>query len=101
MKKLSGILFILLASAVGGRLLLAERPPAGPLTAQRGAEVATDQPEYVPGTTAGIIGSDFLPNETVRLQVLHADGTPSSGVDHQPWSVLANSHGDFISEWHV
>jgi hypothetical protein len=101
MKKLTGTLLILLASAVGGRMVLAERSPAETPAAARGPAVATDQPNYIPGTTAGIIGSYFFPNEMVKLQVLHADGTPSTGANHEPWSVQANSQGDFLTEWQV
>src|SRR5258705_12313962 len=67
----------------------------------RQAEVVTDKGDYAPGTTAYIAASDFLPKETVVLQVLHADGTPDTGEDHEPWSVQANSHGDLVTEWHV
>ncbi|HYT60933.1 MAG TPA: HYR domain-containing protein, partial [Haliangiales bacterium] len=61
----------------------------------------TDRADYPPGSAAYIIGDGFLPKETVRLQVLHADGTPSTGDDHEPWSVQANAQGEFASAWHV
>src|SRR4051812_32704641 len=47
------------------------------------AMVATDKPDYFFGETAQIEGSEFAPNETVQLQVVHADGTPGSNADPQ------------------
>ncbi len=63
--------------------------------------VGTDQADYPPGATAYISGKDFQAGETVWLQVLHADGTPNSGDEHEPWAVLAGSDGAFQSTWHV
>lgn len=70
-------------------------------SAPSGPSIATDQADYLPGTTAIITGSGFRPGETVTLQVLHADGTPSSGEDHAPWTVLADANGNVQSTWHV
>ncbi len=91
----------LLPVVVASGLALCQPVLAGPQPPSHYPEVATDQPDYPPGSTAGIIGSDFLPRETIQLQVLHADGTPSTGTDHQPWQVRADAHGDFLTTWHV
>jgi hypothetical protein len=65
------------------------------------AVVTTDQPDYAPGTTAIISGSGFTAGESVVLQVLHGDGTPDEGEDHQPWAVEADASGSFTTTWHV
>jgi len=65
------------------------------------AEVTTDQTDYAPGTTALISGSGFSAGESVVLQVLHSDGTPGDGEDHEPWSVQADAAGAFVTSWHV
>ncbi len=63
--------------------------------------LTSDQTDYAPGTTAVLTGSGFVPGESVTLQVLHADGTPSTGSDHYPWTVAANNSGSFVTAWHV
>jgi uncharacterized delta-60 repeat protein len=65
------------------------------------ATVFTDKSDYLPGSTAWISGEGFEPAETVVLQVLHADGRPSDGADHEPWPVAADANGSFQSTWHV
>jgi VCBS repeat-containing protein len=80
------------------RLMADDAPPVVPVPL---ASVATDQPDYAPGTTAGISGRAFQPGENVIVQVVHADGTPSSGDDHQPWTVVADGLGNFFTTWHV
>ena len=67
----------------------------------RAAEVTTDQSDYAPGSTANITGTGFAAGETIRLQVLHADGTPATGDDHQPWNVVADASGGLATTWHV
>src|SRR5207248_1144765 len=60
------------------------------------ATVTTDQTDYLPGATAYITGSGFSPGETVKCQVLHADGTfdnTTSGA-HAPWYVTDGGAGD-------
>ena len=74
MKKISAAILILLASAAGEHLL-AERGVQGGQPRARTPEVATDQTEYDPGSTAAIAGGGFFPGELVLLQVLHADGS--------------------------
>jgi uncharacterized repeat protein (TIGR03803 family) len=71
-------------------------PPARPATAVR-----VDKADYAPGTTAHITGAGFASGETVVLQVRHADGTPDTGEDHEPWSVTADTAGRFQSTWNV
>ena len=73
----------------------------GPSAGLLAAEVTTDQLDYSPGATAIISGSGFGSGETVVLQVLHADGTESTGADHDPWSVAADVEGAFTTSWHV
>jgi uncharacterized repeat protein (TIGR03803 family) len=74
-------------------------PPPRPLPA--GTGVRTAQSDYPPGATAQIHGWGFQAGETVINQVLHADGTPSSGAEHQPWAVSAGADGTFQTTWHV
>lgn len=61
----------------------------------------TDKADYAPGESAVFAGGGFLAGETVVLQVLHANGTPATGDDHQPWSVTADGAGNFQTVWHV
>ena len=79
--------------------VLASLPPPPPLPT--GTRVVTDQADYAPGATAHIRGQEFQAGETVSLQVLHADGTPATGADHEPWSVTADLLGGFQTTWHV
>ena len=65
------------------------------------ASLASDKPDYAPGETAVLTGAGFEPYETVTMQVLHADGTPSTGEDHEPWDVQADDVGGFVTTWHV
>ena len=70
---------LMFGSLTAFSLLLSQQVPArGPIT-PRSPEVVTDQSDYAPGSTAYIIGTGFLPKETVNLQVLHADGTLNTG----------------------
>jgi hypothetical protein len=78
------------SSAAQGRRLKARLPT-----------LTSDQPDYAPGTTAVLTGSGFVPGENVTLQVVHADGTPSTGSDHNPWTVATNDSGSFVTTWHV
>src|SRR5579859_5418996 len=101
MKHLTLTVLLWLSGIAGSPLLLAERSPGGPPERSVIAELATDRTDYEPGSTAAIVGSEFLPHEMVALQVVHADGTASEGDGHQPWSVQANGNGDFLAQWHV
>ena len=69
-----------------------------PITSQT---LVTDSFDYQPGSTATITGGGFLPGETVTLQVGHQGALATTGQDHQPWTVTANSSGGFITTWHV
>lgn len=49
------------------------------------ATVWTDQLNYVPGTMALVSGTGFQPGETVKVQVLHTDGTANGDAREAPW----------------
>src|SRR5438477_959191 len=59
------------------------------------AKITTDQDDYEPGTPATITGTGYAPNETVYLQVLNADGTPSTGAETGITNVVAIGAGNF------
>ncbi len=63
--------------------------------------LTSDSVDYQPGSTATLTGSGFQAFEPVQLQVLHADGTPDTGAEHQPWIVTADADGNFTTTWHV
>lgn len=63
--------------------------------------LTSDKTDYAPGTIAVLTGSGFVPHEIVTLLVVHADGSPSTGADHDPWVVAANRLGRFVTTWHV
>jgi len=66
------------------------------------ASLISDQADYAPGSVAVLSGSGFQPGESVRMQVLHADGAPSGGADHDPWFTdPADANGQFVTTWHV
>src|SRR5438128_7160795 len=79
------------------------------LLSANAATVMTDKADYAPGTTAYITAGGFQAGETVSFQVLHADGTPSTGLDHEPWYVTDGSaddldgvmDGNIKTTWHV
>lgn len=72
------------------------------MTAVASAQWLTqDRADYAPGETATLTGSGFAPGESVVLQVLHATATPDSGADHEPWPVVADESGRFVTSWHV
>ena len=52
----------------------------------------TDLLDYHPNSTALINGTGFAVGETVQLQVLHTDGTPSPG--DAPWFVVDGGASD-------
>jgi uncharacterized repeat protein (TIGR01451 family) len=58
------------------------------------AVVATDLPDYAPGSTAQIFASSFQLGEAVQFQVLHSDGMPNTGDGHLPWTVIDGSSAD-------
>src|SRR5215217_8429840 len=63
--------------------------------------LTTDKSDYAPGTTCTLTGSGFAAGEEVSLQVLHADGTPDTGEDHDAWPITAGDDGGFTATWHV
>jgi len=65
------------------------------------ATLTSDLDDYEPGSYAALTGSGFAPGEPVMMQVVHADGTPSTGQDHDPWYVTADAAGNFATAWHV
>ena len=66
-----------------------------------GQTLTSDQPDYRPGATATLTGAGFAPGENVVLVVHHADASPDSGADHEPWTVVADENGAFVTTWHV
>ncbi len=65
------------------------------------ATLVSDEPDYAPGSTATFTGNGFQPGEFVKMQVLHADDTPNTGLDHEVWYVTASVFGSFVTTWHV
>ncbi len=65
------------------------------------ATVTTDRQDYLPGQRAILKGHGFAPNEHVRVQVLHIDGTPNAAPEHQPWVVRADSTGSIRTGYPV
>src|SRR6185369_15539285 len=65
--------------------------------------VTTDHLDYNPGGTVTIYGSGWTPGETVTLRVTHdpPGGDDATSPDHQPWDVVADANGNFLSHWHV
>src|SRR6266545_1435674 len=71
------------------------------LPASGAPSVSTDKADYPPGATATNYGSGWAAGEVVTLQVTHADGTPNTGAEHLPWTVIADGLGNFTTTWHV
>src|SRR5258706_1892879 len=71
--------------------------------AQGTATLSSDQTDYAPGSTATLTGSGFQAGETVTLQVLHdpTGGDDATSPAHQPWTVAADSSGNFVTTWQV
>ena len=65
------------------------------------ASVVTDKLDYRPGERARITGSGYRARESVRLQVLHTDGTPNTAAQHKAWVVQADAHGMFQTSYPV
>src|SRR5262245_43305047 len=70
------------------------------VAAGKAETLVNDKLDYRPGQTVIITGDGFASDETVQLQVLHADGTPDTGEDHEPWQVTA-TNGHFVTTWTV
>src|SRR5882724_1509794 len=65
------------------------------------ATVITDQPDYPPRSTAQITGTGFWAGETVQLQVLNVTDPTDVGDEHAPWTVTADTNGNFTTTWYV
>ncbi|MBK5285432.1 MAG: hypothetical protein JJE25_08500, partial [Bacteroidia bacterium] len=61
--------------------------------------LTSDHLDYSPGDTAILSGCGFQPGETVIMQVVRADGSPSTG--DAPWSIAADANGCFSTGWIV
>src|ERR1051326_7047465 len=99
--KTARVAAIFLASVAAFSLLLSRSVRSRAHLLRRAPQVATDQTDYSPASTASISGSGFLPKERVRLQVTRTDPAPDTAADHEPWFVQAGWHGDFATSWHV
>ena len=66
------------------------------------ATVTTDHLDYSPGDIVTITGTGFQPGESVSVRVTHNPLTldDSSSV-HQPWIVVADGSGNFVTTWTV
>src|SRR6266496_3570460 len=69
--------------------------------AQDDPVLTSDSMDYQPASTATLTGSGFQAFEPVQLLVQHADGTPDTGAEHQPWIAYADADGNFTTTWHV
>ena len=65
------------------------------------SSLTSDREDYTPGSVAVLTGAGFGASESVTLQVVHADGSPATGDDHQPWSVSTDESGGFVTTWQV
>ncbi|HEU5255033.1 MAG TPA: PxKF domain-containing protein [Vicinamibacterales bacterium] len=61
--------------------------------------MSTDSPAYVAGELVTATGRDFVPGESVTLQVTHADGTAEPGMGHEPTTAVVGSDGSFQFTW--
>lgn len=76
---------------------------AGTSVMAQEATIATDSADYHPGSTAIITGSGFQAGEDVVVLVEHYGGD-ALGTDpqyHQPWTVTADTEGNFTTSWLV
>ena len=66
------------------------------------ASVTTDHLDYSPGDVVTITGTGFQPGETVTVRVTHNPLTlDDSSAVHQPWTVVADGSGGFVTTWTV
>ncbi len=68
--------------------------------------LTSDLPDYPPGSLATFFGTGFAPNETVTLHVEHVnmmadDSASYDSTEYVPWTVIADSMGDFTTTWIV
>src|SRR6266511_101785 len=62
--------------------------------------VATDREDYPPYSVVWITGAGFQPGETVSNQVVQVEG-PDAGAAYEPWGVVADANGNFVTSWYV
>ncbi|MCM2271759.1 MAG: hypothetical protein NDJ18_04300, partial [candidate division Zixibacteria bacterium] len=92
---------------LAGSAVFSADPGQGPLSplqqsfsnSQASAWVKADSQVYPAGSQVGIGGGNFNAGETITLQVVHADGSPSTG--YSPWTVTSFSDGSFRSSWEL
>src|SRR5439155_12626310 len=72
---------------------MALKPPSGPT-------VTTDRQDYPPFSYVDITGTGFIPGETVVNQIVQIAG-PNPGTAYDPWEVVANSDGNYVTTWLV
>ncbi|WP_162944450.1 beta strand repeat-containing protein [Flavisolibacter nicotianae] len=68
------------------------------------ATVITDKPDYAPRSNAVFTGAGFQPGETVALRVknlFRACNTVTADSSYQPWTVVADANGGFVTNWLV
>lgn len=65
------------------------------------AVVRTDRLSYPAGDDVIISAAGFLPNDTVTLQVIHADGTAESGAGHEPVTLTTDATGAVTTTWTI
>ena len=70
-----------------------------PASAAAQATLRSNLPDYPAGAIVELTGTAFEANESVSVQVVHGDGSPSTGPEHEPWEVQADSHGHFVTTW--
>ncbi|MFM9051603.1 MAG: hypothetical protein ACKOKF_04680 [Bacteroidota bacterium] len=68
--------------------------------------LTSDQPDYPPGSVATFFGMGFAPYDTVTLHVEHVnmmadDSATYDSSQYIPWTVVADSMGDFTTQWVV
>ncbi len=81
-----------LASALGGAAAQAQSPPS----------LVTDAHDYLPGETVVLMGSGFLPGETVDVSIAIDDDANNIHIGDYDWMVeLADGSGDFMTFWTV
>jgi len=74
------------------------------LSAYAQATIATDKPDYPPGSTVTITGSGFQANESIVMQVLVIDPAVNdndTSPAHKPFSATADASGNLQTTWVV
>src|SRR6185436_8372189 len=64
------------------------------------ATVTTDKEDYAPYSIVYITGAGFAPGETVSNIVVQISG-PAAGAIYDSWTVVADTNGNFETEWFV